>query len=164
MKTLINSPQRTRILLLALVLALVGLLVWQAMAWRDNRADDKLRSEAVAVAKAQVIDLTTLDSESVESKLKALGGRTTGDFKSQISQISATFADVVRSSKIEASGVVDKAGVSDLDEQSATVLVASTSTVKSDGQKKPVVQTYRFKVTLDRTDDSWKIDGMEFVR
>lgn len=164
MKTLMNSPQRTRILLFALALALVGLLVWQATVWRDNRADDKLRSEALEVAKTQVLDLTTLDSKTVESKLKALSGRTTGDFKSQISQISATFADVVRTSEIDASGVVDRAGVSDIDEHSATVLVASTSTVRSQEQEKPVAQTYRFKVSLERADDDWKIDGMEFVR
>ena len=67
------SSLRARVFALGLVVAvLAALLLWQVLERRDAGADDTRRAEAVKVARAQVIDLTTLDSASVAPKLKAV--------------------------------------------------------------------------------------------
>ena len=115
------------------------------------------------MATAQVLDLTTLDSETVDQKLESMTSRTAGEFTDQIGTITATFADLVRTNQISASGAVDAAAVSRLTEDDATVIVASTATVKEAGGE-PTQRTYRLRVTMEHREDDWKITGMEFVQ
>jgi Mce-associated membrane protein len=146
----------------AFVLA-AALLVWQGLVWFDDaRADDR-RDDAVAVAKEQVLDLTTMDSSTVEQKLDTLGERLSGDFKRQFEGFAETFADAVTKDEVQATGEITGAALSEYDEHSATVIVASTAQVQA-GKKQPVERHWRFKVLLDRSDDEWLISGMEFVQ
>jgi len=163
---MIASPRRTVSALalgVASAAALVA-LVWQATVWVQNARDDDRRTAAVDVAKAQVLDLTTLDSASVASKVKAMGGRVTGDFKRQFDGFSTTFAKVVQHDQIQATGEIKAAGITSYDDDSAVVIVASTAQVASESQKSPTQRDYRISVSLDRSGGSWLISGMEFVR
>ncbi len=145
------------------VVALAGVLVWQVVELREDRRDDARRDEVREVATAQVLDLTTLDSDTVDQKLESMTSRTAGEFTDQIGTITATFADLVRTNDIAASGVVDSAAVSRLTKDDATVVVASTATVSEAGGE-PSQRTYRLRVTLEQGDGDWKITGMEFVQ
>ncbi|KQY58248.1 hypothetical protein ASD11_00830 [Aeromicrobium sp. Root495] len=148
---------------LVLIAALVGLLVWQGLVWRaDAQAEDR-RTEAVEVAKQQVLDLTTLDSDDVGPKLKAMAGRTTGQFKNQVNDIAAQFVQIVQEKKVDATGTVDAAAVTSASDRDATVLVASTAVIREKAGK-PTTRTYRIRVKLTRNDADWKINGMEFVQ
>jgi Mce-associated membrane protein len=61
-------------------------------------------------------------------------------------------------------GEVLWAGVSDLDDDSATVLVATTGTVqnRSTGNEK-VARYFRLKLDLQKVDDAWLTSNLEFV-
>lgn len=158
------SSFRVRVSALGLVVAvLAALLVWQVLDRREAGAGDTRRAEAVSVAKAQVIDLTTLDSESVAPKLKSMARRTSGDFREQLSGITSTFVKIVRENKIAATGVVDATGVTSMSDDKATVIVASSATV-TQGKGKAATRNYRIKVSLKLANGAWKVDGMEFVQ
>lgn len=154
---------RARHLWVVVVVVLAGVLVWQVGELREDRADDARRDEVREVATVQVLDLTTLDSETVDQKLESMTSRTAGEFTDQIGTITATFADLVRTNDISASGVVDAAAVSRLTKDDATVVVASTATVSEAGGE-PSQRTYRLRVSLEQGDGDWKITGMEFVQ
>ena len=144
------------------IVVLVGLLVWQGLVWRsDGQAEDR-RAEAVQVAKEQVLDLTTLDSEDVGTKLKAMAGRTTGQFKNQVNDIASQFVQIVQEKKVDATGTIDSAAVTSASDRDATVIVASTAVIKE--AKKSTTRTYRIRVKLTRGSGAWKISGMEFVQ
>ncbi len=150
---------------LGVVLAVaLALLAWQVAVWVQDHRDDERRTAAVDVAKAQVLDLTTLDSQSVSSTVKAMGSRVTGDFKRQFDGFSQTFVDVVKHDKITATGEISDAGISSFEDSSAVVIVASTTKVATAKQTTPAQRDYRISVSLDRVDGSWLISGMEFVR
>jgi hypothetical protein len=158
------SSSRFRVTALGLVVAvLAALLIWQVLERRGSDAEDARRSKAVSVAKAQVIDLTTLDSDSVAPKLKAMAGRTSGEFRQQLSGITNTFVKIVRENKIAATGVIDATGVTSMSDDRATVIVASSATVNQ-GKSKAATRNYRIKVSLKLVKGAWKIDGMEFVQ
>jgi len=149
----------------ALVVSLlaVAAVVWQGFTWYQNQKDDERRDEAVAVARDQVLDLTTLDSETIDEKLEAMGKRLSGDFKRQFDGFAETFADVVNDDNIRATGEVKSVAVDQYDDDSAVVLVATSAEVAHGKSEKTTAKNYRVRVELDRTGDRWLITGMEFV-
>jgi Mce-associated membrane protein len=153
-----------RLVLGAALLLSAALLVWQGTVWLDDTRTDDRRDDAVAVAKEQVLDLTTMDSSTVKQKLTDMGGRLSGDFKRQFEGFTEAFAQAVSKDKVKTTGEVTAAALSEYDdEKSASVIVASTAQVASGG-KEPVERHWRFKVLLDRDDDEWLISGIEFVQ
>lgn len=150
------------------LLVVVGALL--AVGWmglqrdQDQRQADRDRGSVMEIARAQVIDLTTLTPDTLDGQLKALESRSAGDFKDQLRALSATFATVVADSKVSSDGEATGVAVSSLDDTQAEVLVAATATVTSGGDDKdPVVQRYRISVQLERSNGAWLISGMEFV-
>jgi Mce-associated membrane protein len=144
--------------------AALALLVWQATVWVQDLRDDGRRSAAVDVAKAQVLDLTTLDSASVAAQVAAMGNRVTGDFKRQFDGFSQTFADVVQHDQIKATGEIKAAAITSYDDNAAVVIVASSAQVSTQKQTTPTQRDYRISVSLERSGGSWLVSGMEFVR
>ena len=142
--------------------ALAG-LVWQGKIWLDHRKTDDGRLHALTLARAQVIDLTTMDPETVNSKLKAMEGRLSGDFKDQFTSFADNFVTTVAKKKLSATGTVTGAAVSEYTDDSASVIVAADAAVTS-GKQKPVERHWRFDVRLIHSGDQWLISGMEFVQ
>jgi len=164
MKPNIKLPTVDRRMAFVIVtLAAVAAIVWQGTVWYQDRQDDDRRDEAVAVARDQVLDLTTLDSATIDDKLEAMGKRLSGDFKRQFDGFADTFADVVNEDKIRATGEVKSAAVDQYDSETAVVLVATSAEVAHGKSDKTTAKNYRVRVELDRNGDSWLITGMEFV-
>ena len=145
-------------------LALVVGLSWQGKGWLDGREKISQREQAVETASSQVIDLTTMDSATVQDKLESLAGRTVGDFKDQFNDITKSFQDVVEKNQITATGVIDGAAIESISDTQASVIVASSATITEKAKQEPVVRTYRLRIKLERSDDTWLVAGMEFVQ
>ena len=148
----------------AISLVLLGAVVWQGIVLVGHDRADGRRADAIDVAQAQVLDLTTLDSSSVNDKLQAMGARVTGSFKDQFDGFEKTFASVVSNDKIRATGTIKSAALSAYGEGTATVLVASTADVTTGAKTKPTQRSYRVSVDLSRINGAWLISGMEFVQ
>lgn len=160
----VTLPSLRALLAVVVTLGVSAVFAWQLVTYLNHRAEDDRRTEVLSLAKAQVIDLTTLDSTTVEGKLKALKDRTSGQFKRQLEGMASTFAGVVSDSKVKADGVVTSAAIDELSEKKASVLIASTSTVSNSKQPQPSTGTYRFRVDLVNSGGTWLISGMEFVQ
>jgi Mce-associated membrane protein len=158
-----TRPMILRVVAGLVAAALAAVLVWQGLALRHDHQLDDRGDAAVRVAQDQVLDLTTLDSHTVSEKIKAMRERTTGDFSRQLEGIAKSFVDAVTKAKLTASGDIDAAAITKIDDARATVLVATTVLVTNKKEPKPATRSYRMKVDLIWSDDHWLIDGMEFV-
>lgn len=149
-----------------LLLAVVGVGIVDFQQWKDvhaagQRADD--RTAAAAVARAEVVDLTTLSPSTLDAQLKRLQSRLTGSFAQQFQAFYSTFASVVREQKVTSRGAVQSVGLSSLTARRAVALVAARAVITSTAQKGDVRRAYRFEVTLNKRGDDWLISGMRFV-
>lgn len=162
MRTILQRcSQKT--LLVAVSVALVGLLAWQVIVMVGNRHDDSQRHDVVTVAQAQVLDLTTLDQATVKSKIARMSSRVTGDFKRQFDTFTNTFLSVVAQDKIHATGQIKSAALASYGSGSASVIVAATADISTSGKAAVTVRNYRFNVALSQINGKWLISGMEFV-
>jgi len=146
------------------IVALLALIVVEGLAVGRHQHRESLRRDAIRVANAQVVDLTTIDPAHVDDRLADLRKRTTGDFRRQLQGISQTFRSVVRSGKVRTAGDVVAAAVTSVTDRRAHVLVANRTTVTNTSAKQPTTRAYRIRVDLLRVDDRWLVSGMEFVQ
>lgn len=152
----------TALLLLAVVtVGLVSVPQWQKLHEANLRADD--RGAALAVAKLEVTDLTTLSQSTLDVQLKRLKGRLTGEFARQFEAFYATFASVVREQQVTSRGSVQSVALASLTERKAVALVAARAVVASKANKRDLQRAYRFEVTLTKRGERWLISGMKFV-
>jgi Mce-associated membrane protein len=146
------------------VLALLAVIVLEAIAVGRHQHRESLRRDAIRVASAQVVDLTTIDPAHVDDRIADLRKRTTGDFRRQLQGISQTFRSVVRSGKVRTAGDIVAAAVTSVTDRRAHVLVANRTTVTNTSAKQPTTRAYRIRVDLLRVHDEWLVSGMEFVQ
>lgn len=148
-------------------LVLVGVITLFVQQVSHHRNDSRLdadRAATRAIAKAQVLDLTTVDASTVGARLKAMDARTSGSFKRQLQGMEATFSSVVKDSKVASTGVVDATAVEHLSDSKASVLVAASSKVSAAKQAQTATRRYRFRVDMVHTSKGWLVSGMEFVQ
>ncbi len=148
----------------AVVLALLVAIFVEGSVVRRHQRLESLQRDAVRVANAQVVDLTTVDAAHVDDRIADMRKRTTGDFRRQLQGISETFTSVVRAGKVETAGDVVAAAVTSLTLRHAHVLVANRTTVTNTSAKAPTTRAYRIRVNLLRVKDAWLVSGMEFVQ
>ncbi|MEJ7635500.1 hypothetical protein [Aeromicrobium sp.] len=149
--------------LIVVAVVLVALFVWQGAAWNSHRREDTRRDSALKVARAQVVDLTSLSAGTVEERLADMSSRTTGSFKRQLDGIAQSFSSTVTKNKIEASGKVAALGVVSFGDDKAEVLLAADAEVDSDEAEATTARAYRIKVSLVLSSGRWLVNGMEFV-
>ena len=147
----------------ALVVTLFTVVAWQASIVRSDRLHDSDRRQAVSIATAQVLDLTTLDSDTVDDKIRSMSARASGDFKDELTDLSDQFVKGIQDKQVVASGSIDAAGAVGSSDDAVIVLVASTAAV-AEGSAPPTSRTYRIRVQLARVTGTWKINAMEFVQ
>lgn len=156
---------RRRIVTIALAAATVLILLggaYSARAVRRDHARDEDRADVVTVATRGVRGLTTLDPKTGGTSLKRLESSLTGGFRQQFAAMYSTFSGVVEKGKVTSTGTIDATAVQSLTSTKAQVLVAAEAQV-SDPKHKATARQYRFRVSLRRVGDSWRISGMEFV-
>lgn len=160
-----NKPLRLAVAGMSLLTAaLLALGAVFGVQWYEAQRKDRLGQEAVEVARQHSVNLVSINPDNIDKQMKIMLDGSTGDFKRQFSGVRSTFAQVVRKGKVTLTGSVDEAGISELSEEEATVLVAVKATVKN-AQTPPDGRPshYRFKVQLERGDDRWLVSGMQFV-
>jgi len=146
------------------VAALLAVILLEAIAVGRHQHRESLRRDAIRVASAQVVDLTTIDPAHVDDRIADLRKRTTGDFRRQLQGISETFRSVVRSGKVQTAGDIVAVAATSVTDRQAHVLVANRTTVTNTSAKQPTTRAYRIRVDLLRVHDEWLVSGMEFVQ
>ena len=132
----------------------------------DQRAEDEQEryGDVLAAAREEVGAFINIDYRDAQASIDAVAAGATGDFADQYDSSSEGVVDLLEREKSVMDGEVLWAGVSDLDQDSATVLVATTGTVqnRSTGNEK-VARYFRLKLDLQKSGDEWLTSNLEFV-
>lgn len=150
------------------MLGVVAALGAGAYMVRQHHAADLRRQHAAefaAAAQRGVIALTSLDYNEPDEGIRRILDESTGTFRDDFQKTAKDFMDVVRQSKVVEHGAV-KATAVDLDsmtDDSAVVLVASTSEVSNAAGAKKDPREFRLIVTVTREGDQIKMSKVEFV-
>lgn len=152
---------------LAVVLVALLVAIGLVVASRGS-VDDELSTaqrEVAEAARAEAMAFLTVDHRDMDPLIDAVLDGATGDFAEQYeSQRERLTREAVRT-EATSTGEVVALGVGDLDDDSATVLVAANSTVTNtstggEGQ----VRYYRLRLDLVREGERWLTSNVQFVR
>jgi len=150
--------------ILVIVASLAG-SVYMFLQHREATQRQRRAAEFAAAARQGVVTLTSMDFNNAKQGVQRILDDSTGSFKDDFLKMADDFTKVVEQSKVVSQGSVSAAAV-DLDtmtNNSATVLVASTSEVTNAAGAKQDPRSYRLIVTVARDGDQIKISKVEFV-
>jgi Mce-associated membrane protein len=122
-------------------------------------------AEFAAAAREGVVTLTSLDFNDAKAGVQRIIDNSTGSFRDDFAKMAGDFAKVVEQSKVVERGTVQAVAV-DLDSMtndSAVVLIASTSEVTNAAGAKQDPRSFKLIVTLTRDSDQLKMSKVEFV-
>ena len=148
------------------VLALVALGVLSAaMLWKHHQAGQREQqaSAFTAAARQGVINLMSLNFNSAQSDLQRVIDSTTGSFHDDFKNSTNDFLTVMKESKVVTTSDVKATGIASMDNASAVVLIAATSSVSNSASKQPTPRAWRLSVTVNNTDGGIKMSKVEFV-
>lgn len=146
------------------VAAIVGTVLMMRM--HDKAVQERTRAaEFAAAARTGVVTLTSLDFEHAKEGVKNILEVSTGSFKDDFLKMADDFTNVVQQSKVVSQGTVQATAVDlgTMTENSAVVLVASTSEVTNAAGAKQDPRKYRLIVTVTRDGGQLKMSKVEFV-
>lgn len=159
-------PGRLRLVSLLLALAAVVLAIAAivlGLALRDRRTADRDRAAAVAAARQESVNFTTIDYQHLDRDLDRVAANATGDFKREFLAARKDVAPLVQQNQAVSLGeVVDAAAVTSTSRR-ATVLVIANSTVRSTQLQQGAVRNFRLKLTLERIGGRWLVSDLEPV-
>ncbi|ORC11006.1 hypothetical protein C3473_22495 [Mycobacterium kansasii] len=152
---------------LAVIVILAGLSgsLFMLVKHRDATRHRDRVAEFAAAARQGVVTLTSLDFTNAKQGVQRILDNSTGAFRDDMAKVAADFIKVVEQSKVVEQGTVQAVAV-DVDtmtDDSAVVLVASTSEVTNAAGAKQDPRKFRLIVTITRDGDQLKMSKVEFV-
>jgi len=146
-----------------IVVGVLGVGGDRALAWKDARArvaDGKAATAAAATEVEGLIDISGSTSE--EDVAKLLDGATAG-FRSELAAQADRLRTTLSKNDVAATGKVVSAGLVELADGRATVIVAAVGSVKNKSAAKPEPRNYRLRVDLEQDHDRWLVSALEVV-
>ncbi|MDR3658640.1 MAG: hypothetical protein P4L48_24240 [Mycobacterium sp.] len=150
------------------IVVILGALAGSGYMFKEHRDAVRQRERAAefaAAARQGVVTLTSLDFNNAKQGVQHILENSTGSFKDDFIKMADDFTKVVEQSKVISQGSVQATAV-DLDtmtDNSAVVLVGSTSEVTNAAGAKQDPRNYRLIVTVARDGGQLKIAKVEFV-
>lgn len=140
-------------------MALVALAVTTALLLRTP-SDDSLRDSAVLAARTYSSSLTTFDAATLDGDVERVKRASTEQFAQEYEQTIAELRESVEAEQTVSVGTVVGAGIEEIGEQTATVLVAVNQQVSGTGGE-PRTEANRLRMVLERRDGRWLIRSVE---
>ena len=154
------------VVLTALGVLVAGVLVYRAYHPTDEPLSlsnsgqpipsDSERHEVVAVAEQFCLRMDAVDASDLDGYKKKVSELLTTKQKAKFDETFAQFANLGISQDLKGKGTILASGVSELDDDSATVLVAHDSTLTEPSGTTD--RHYRWTVTLRKVDGDWLVD------
>ncbi len=158
----------------ALVIGLVVASVLFAMG--TDRIDDRVsdRAQYSAFARQMIVNLTSLSPTTIDQVRNTYETETSGKAREQLQQSLQQTTDLVKSQGVVTKGTILSDAVVDSDADSATVMLvsgwtmnapasASASGAPATDDQGPVVQTFRWKLTITKLNGAMKMTDIEWV-
>jgi Mce-associated membrane protein len=152
-------------LAVVVILAALSGSVYMVLDHRHVTQQRQRAAEFAAAARQGVVTLTSMDFNNAKEGVQRIADDSTGTFRDDFLKMADDFIKVVEQSKVVSQGSVQAAAV-DLDtmtDNSAVVLVASTSEITNAAGAKQDPRTYRLIVTIARDGKQLKMSKVEFV-
>ncbi len=137
-----------------------GYLTWLH---RQAEARHHHAAEFVAAARQVVVTLMSIDSTKAKDQVQRIIDGSTGQFRKDFQSAADDFIKVAQDSKVSTTATVQGAAVQSMTEDSATVLVAATSTISNAAGANQQPRSWRLNVNLTREGGQIKMSSMEFV-
>jgi Mce-associated membrane protein len=150
---------------LALLVSAVVALMFRASA---RAATSDARAAAVAVARQEALNLTTLSYEHADADLDRIVGLATGELRTRFEAERKDLPGVLAREQSTSSGTIRSAGLVRLadDGESAQVSVAVDAEISNDKTRaagQPVVEHYRMVLQVSRVGGKWLVSNVAFA-
>lgn len=151
--------------LLACICVVGGVLVWRThQADERTQAEQERYGEVIAAATEEAEAFINIKYEDAEDSIDRVAAGATGDFKKQYSRSTKGVLQVLKQEKSSMEGEVLWAGVVDVDQDSATVIAATSGTVANrQTNNQPVARNFRLRLDLVREGGRWLTNDLQFV-
>jgi Mce-associated membrane protein len=166
-----GSTVRALVAAVLLVLLVLGVVACGYLVYRLNHLnDDPLnplsdapavpadtqRKQAAAVAEQFALRMDQVDSTKFDAYVKSVNGMLTTKAKTKNSEVFEAMKQSYEAAKVKGTGKVLATGLSDIDDDSATVLVAHDASVTT--TQGDIEHHYRWSVNLVKVGGSWLVD------
>ena len=160
-----RSPWTTLLVTLVVLLTLAcAVLTVLGVRHRQHRTSlDKARTEAVSAGRQAIINLDAISAGTLDADLKRVEAVSTGKFKELFTKSEATLRELYPQQKTTSSGTIRAAAVVTSDLDTATLLIASDRAVTDVQNTKPVTQTSRWEVVMEKHGGRWLMADLEPV-
>lgn len=165
----------TRLVVPALVLALLVALVALALVWREwdqasERSDDVAHAidvvadpadEAEAAAREAAVRMTTYDYQTLEKDFAWIDRIGTEEFREDFAALSKSVKKAVRVTRTQAQGEVMASAVRLDDETHATVVLFVDQLLVDRSSSRPKLDTIRLRIEMVNQADRWLVAEIE---
>ena len=166
-----SSLSRRHIALYVAVVLLACLCVaGGVLVWRTHQADERAQAEqerygdVLAAATEEAEAFINIKYDDAQDSIDRVADGATGEFKKQYSSSTKGVLQVLKQEKSSMEGKVLWAGVVDADQDSATVIAATSGTVANQQtNNQPVARNFRLRLDLVREDGRWLTNDLQFV-
>jgi Mce-associated membrane protein len=166
-----EAPQRVRrrwgplslALLVVVTLAVAATAAIQVREALHDREQARARTAVLEVARAQTLNMLSVNPSNVQSRMRSLLASSTGEFRRDFESVQASFGAVVTKGQVVSEAHVVSSAVAELDDDDARVLLAVDSEVRNGKRHETRTRQYRLIADLTRKGEQWLISGMRFV-
>jgi Mce-associated membrane protein len=142
----------------------VGVGTIEAMA-PAPQAEQLRTADQIEAAAKMANAFLNLDHESIEADIETVKSLATGPFLRQYTRASDDLIELTRRAQATQAGEVEWAGLVAGDDDSATVIVATSGTVANKlTDFEPVGRTYRLQLEVDLVDGRWLTSDLQYLR
>jgi len=164
----LRRPRWSTVAAAVAIVVILAALSGSAYMILDHRHATEQRRRAAefsAAARQGVVTLTSLDFDHAKEGVQNIIDVSTGSFKDDFLKMADDFTKVVQESKVISQGSVqaDAVDMNTMTDNSAVVLVASTSEVTNAAGAKQDPRKYRLIVTVARDGGQLKLSKVEFL-
>lgn len=131
----------------------------------ESSAEEQQRFGAIIKSATSVATaFVNIRFDDAQASIDQVKAGATGAFREQYEKSTGGVIEVIRRNKSVMTGEVLWAGVVVADDDSATVIVATTGTVANKQTKdKPVARNFRLQLELVKKADAWLTSDLQFV-
>ncbi len=153
------------VLVLASLAVFGGVLVYRAHEDRSGLVREQERyADVLAAATAEAEAFINIRHNRARESMDKVAAGATGDFRKQYDTSTKGVLAVLKQNRSVMVGEVVWAGVVSVDQDSATVIAATSGTVANrETKNKPVVRNFRLQLDLVLVDGVWLTNDLEFV-
>lgn len=158
-----RTPTALIVGLSVLLVALAAAALVGALQLREYEERDDARAAALAAARQEALNLTSIDGRDIDADLQRVLDGATGGFKTDFAARAKDLKTVLTENAVVAEGRVLEAALVRSDGSTATALVVVDSDVKNKATPAGRSNTYRMQLDLERHRGRWLTSALQFV-